>query len=108
MKTSDEAAGDYKDPPARDYCAALLSEKKNEAFLLALFRLPKGEWASVHGLCVGAGVSLKGFEPDWMDLAVMWLDDPVPSTATCLVIFYSLDDFWLSVEQTRPRLTNRK
>jgi hypothetical protein len=89
MMTNEEAE--------RDYCVNLLTEKRNETFMLSLFRRPKGTWVSVHSLCVGAGVSLEGFNPEWIDLTVMWLDQPVPSTATCMVIFYSPMEFWSSV-----------
>jgi hypothetical protein len=69
-----------------DDVANLLSDRKNESFLHAVFRRDKGSWASLSELCHEARI-----EPPSVaartHVSVAWLDDPDEAPGYALVLF---------------------
>jgi hypothetical protein len=79
---------------AIDYCADLLSERRNEKFLLSLFRRPKGEWAGVRSLCGETATPLPPEKGPGSDLVVVWLDEPNDLDGYCTILFFSPTELW--------------
>jgi hypothetical protein len=73
-----------------DDVADLLSERRNEPFLRALFRRQKGGWSSLPELCREASI-----EPPATAVGhvhVGWLDDPDETPGYALVIFVAMGE----------------
>jgi hypothetical protein len=77
-----------------DYCAHVLSEVRNEPFLVALFSRPKGEWVPVRSLCGEAATPTPPESGPGVDLLVGWLDEPEKRDGYCAVVFFSPAELW--------------
>jgi hypothetical protein len=77
-----------------DYCADLLSETKNEAFMLGLFERPKAEWVGVRDLCSDVHAPVPPQAGPGKDLMVVWLDEPDRLDDYSTIVFFSPSELW--------------
>lgn len=77
---------------------SLLSEKRNEAFLVNLFASERGEWQRVAELCRDIPGSAEFFNQlaplITRDLLVVWLAHPSREGEYAYIHFYLEDYFW--------------
>ncbi len=79
-----------------DEVADLLSAKRNEPFLHALFKRPKGAWAELPALCREASVDPPALTPG-RRVHVSWLDDPEQTPGYALVVFVATGELLSSI-----------
>jgi hypothetical protein len=81
----------------QNYCADLVAESQNEAFVRDLLSRPAGEWASVNDLASKSGLEVIDLTDFDGSLYATWLEAPQSRQGSVAIFFFMPDEVWTSV-----------
>jgi hypothetical protein len=81
----------------QSYCADLVAESQNEAFVRDLLSRTAGEWASVNELASKSGLEVIDLTDFDGNLYATWLKSPQTQRGSIAIFFFMPDEVWTSV-----------